>query len=105
LTDEKKPKDVHECNIAAIIYPSCHHDIRLGDILWPDKTGEWEIIKKGIPHFEGHYQLKIPLWGYETDNDPIVMEKWIDLAADHGINIFIFDWFWFENGPFLESSL
>jgi hypothetical protein len=33
------------------------------------------------------------------------MEKWIDAATDHGINIFIFDWYWFDEGPFLESSL
>jgi hypothetical protein len=74
-------------------------------MLWPEKTGEWEIIKKGTSRFEGHYQPKVPLWGYELDDDPKVMEKWIDAATDHGINTFIFDWYWFDEGPFLESSL
>lgn len=75
------------------------------EVLWPEGTGEWEIIKKGNPRFEGHYQPKVPLWGYELDNDPQVMEKWIDAATDHGVNTFIFDWYWFNNGPFLEGCL
>lgn len=100
--DEKTDK---EYNIAAYVWPSCHHDERFGDMLWPDGTGEWEVIKKGTPRFEGHYQPKIPLWGYEMDNDPRVMEKWIDAATVHGVNTFIFDWYWFDEGPFLESSL
>lgn len=91
--------------VAAYIWPSCHHDKRFGDMLWPEGTGEWEIIKKGTPRFDGHYQPKVPLWGYEPDDDPNIMEKWIDAATDHGVNVFIFDWYWFDNGPFLESSL
>jgi hypothetical protein len=91
--------------VAAYIWPSCHHDERFGDMLWPDGTGEWEVIRKGDPRFEGHHQPKVPLWGYEPDDDPKVMEKWIDAATDHGVNVFIFDWYWFDGGPFLESSL
>jgi hypothetical protein len=95
----------HDYYVAAYIWPSCHHDERFGDMLWPDGTGEWEIIKKGTPRFEGHYQPKVPLWGYELDDDPVVMEKWIDAAVDHGVNVFIFDWYWYDGGPFLESSV
>jgi hypothetical protein len=32
---------------AVYVWPSCHHDERIGDFLWPEGTGEWEIIKKG----------------------------------------------------------
>ncbi len=91
--------------VAAYIWPSCHHDERFGDMLWPEGTGEWEIIKKGNPRFDGHYQPRVPLWGYELDDDPKVMEKWIDAATDHGVNVFVFDWYWFDEGPFLESTL
>jgi hypothetical protein len=99
-------KEQDDYLVAAYIWPSCHNDERLGqDILWPEGIGEWEMIKKGNPRFEGHYQPKLPLWGYEMDDDPEVMERWIDLAADHGVDIFIFDWYWYDDGPFLESSL
>lgn len=108
-TPQAKDENLSELNddyyVAAYIWPSTHHDERFGDMLWPDGTGEWEVIKKGTRRFEGHYQPKEPLWGYELDDDPKVMEKWIDAATDHGVNVFIFDWYWFDEGPFLESSI
>jgi len=93
-----------EYYVAAYIWPSCHDEEMSREVLWPEEIGEWEIIKKGTPRFEGHYQPKIPLWGYEMDDDPKVMEKWIDAATDHGVNVFIFDWYWYDGGPFLENS-
>ncbi len=94
-----------EYTVAAYIWPSCHDDPIGREVLWPERTGEWEIIKKGNPRFQGHYQPKVPLWGYEPDNDPKVMERWIETATQHGINTFIFDWYWYNNGPFLEGCL
>ena len=94
-----------EYTVAAYIWPSCHDDPMGREVLWPEGTGEWEIIKKGNPRFAGHYQPKLPLWGYELDNDPKVMERWIDTATEYGVNTFIFDWYWFNNGPFLEGCL
>ncbi|MCA9430825.1 MAG: glycoside hydrolase family 99-like domain-containing protein, partial [Candidatus Omnitrophica bacterium] len=35
---------------------------------------------------------------------PKVMARKIDAAADHGIDAFIFDWYWY-NGPFLQGGL
>lgn len=94
-----------EYTVAAYIWPSCHDDPMGREVLWPEGTGEWEIIKKGNPRFAGHYQPKLPLWGYELDNDPKVMERWIDTATEYGVNTFIFDWYWFNDGPFLEGCL
>jgi len=103
---EKNPKETdNEIYVAAYVWPSCHYEERNATMLWPEKTGEWEVIRKGTPRFEDHYQPKVPLWGYEMDDDPAVMEKWIEAATEHGVNVFIFDWYWFDGGPFLESSL
>jgi hypothetical protein len=33
------------------------------------------------------------------------VEKWIDVATDHGVNVFIYDWYWYDEGPYLESAL
>ncbi len=104
-SQENVNKFKNDYYVAAYIWPSCHDDEIGRKILWPEGTGEWEVIKKGTQRFEGHYQPKVPLWGYEMDDDPVVMEKWIDAATDHGVNVFIFDWYWYDGGPFLESCI
>ena len=102
---QKDAEVKNEYYVAAYIWPSCHDDPMAREKLWPEGTGEWEVIKKGNPRFDGHYQPRQPLWGYELDNDPEVVEKWIDVATDHGVNVFVYDWYWYDEGPFLESAL
>lgn len=91
--------------VAAFVWPSCHDDSLGHKYLWGDGEGEWEVIKKGDARFEGHQQPKQPLWGYEHDNDPKVVERWIDTALKYGVNTFIYDWYWFMNGPYLEGAV
>lgn len=104
-TGKEAPPEKSNYYVAAYIWPSCHDDPLGREKLWPDGIGEWEVIKKGDPRFEGHYQPRQPLWGYELDNDPKVVEKWIDVATDHGVNVFVYDWYWYEGGPYLEGAL
>jgi hypothetical protein len=66
---------------------------------------EWDLLKAACPRFPGHQQPKVPLWGYEDESDPKVMAKKIDAAADHGIGAFIFDWYHYEDGPFLSRPI
>lgn len=47
--------------VAAYIWPSCHDDSLGRAKLWSEGSGEWEVIKKGNPRFEGHYQPRQPL--------------------------------------------
>jgi hypothetical protein len=94
-----------DCLVAAYVWPSCHDESRSREVFWTEGIGEWEIIQKGNPRFEGHSQPRVPLWGYLMDNDPIVFEKKISAAVEHGVDLFIFDWYWYEGEPFLESSL
>ena len=91
--------------VAAYIWPSCHDDSLAHAHLWADGEGEWEVIKKGNPRFEGHYQPRQPLWGYEHDDDPKVVARWIDQALKHGVNTFVYDWYWFMDYPYLEEAL
>jgi hypothetical protein len=66
---------------------------------------EWELVKSARPRFPAHEQPKVPLWGYEDESDPKVMARKIDAAADHGIDAFIFDWYHYNDGLFLERPL
>jgi len=91
-------------DIAAFVWPSYHPDDR-AKIFWPDGIGEWQTVKNNAAKFEGHQQPRYPLWGYINEADPYVAEMEINAAADHGVNVFIFDWYWYDGMPFLEGHL
>lgn len=102
---KSNPGDNPEMYVAAYIWPSCHDEPMSREKLWGEGIGEWEIIQKGNPRFEGHYQPRVPLWGYKMDDDPKAWEQKIDAAVSHGVNTFIFDWYWYDKKPFLEEAV
>ncbi|GAB5562189.1 MAG: glycoside hydrolase family 99-like domain-containing protein [Synoicihabitans sp.] len=91
---------------AAVYYfPNFHRHDRRNDLWYGDGWSEWDVLKKARPRFNGHNQPREPLWGYEDESDPAAMARKIDAAADHGLSAFIFDWYWYEDGPYLEAAL
>lgn len=66
---------------------------------------EWDLVRAATPRFPGHDQPKVPAWGYEDESDPAAMAKKIDAAADHGVDCFLFDWYWHDTGPFIDGGL
>ncbi len=65
---------------------------------------------KGMPT---HYTKRLatefagrtPLWGWRDDT-PALMERQIDLAADHGLAFFSFCWYWHDNkGPINAQAI
>lgn len=93
-------------DIAAFIWPSYTGDEPRTRIFWPEGYGEWQTVKsmtnKG---YEGCRWPRIPTWGYVNEADNRVMEMQIDCAVSHGVNVFIYDWYWYDNRPFLENCL
>ena len=67
--------------VAAFYWPAYHYEPR-SEFLFPEKTGEWEIIRNAVPKEEGHQQPKVPLWGYLDEADPKDMELKITTALD-----------------------
>ena len=92
-------------DIAAYIWPAYTGDEPRTRIFWPEGYGEWQTVKAMKPVIEGHAWPRKPLWGYVNEADPYVMEMQIEAAANHGVNVFIYDWYWFDNRPFLEQCL
>ena len=73
--------------VMAWYFPNWHPDPR--NDAWHGKGWtEWEVAKCARPRFPGHEQPRVPLWGYEDESDPAVMEKKIDAALRHGIDGF-----------------
>ena len=101
----QKNTDNGKITIAAYYFPNYHTDdtrnIRALGAGW----SEWELVKAAQPRFPGHDQPKVPLWGYTDEKDPKVMAQKIKTASDYGINCFIFDWYMYEDGPFLNRCL
>jgi hypothetical protein len=71
----------------------------------PKGESEWGVLQAAKPKFEGHIQPKVPLWGYQNEQDPAVMAQKIDAAADSGIDSFIFDWYWYDTGSKFGKAL
>ncbi len=101
---ESKAASSSGYDIAAYYWPAYHPEERWNSF-FKGNLGEWEIIRDCKPRFPGHQQPNVPAWGYENETDPLVMEKKIAAAASHGVNVLIFDWYWYDNQPFLEECL
>jgi len=92
-------------DIAAFIWPAYTGDEPRTRMFWPEGMGEWQSVKNAEPKKPGHKWPRKPLWGYVNEADPYVMEMEIACAARHGVNVFIYDWYWYDDRPFLENCL
>lgn len=92
-------------DVAAYIWPAYTGDEPRTRIFWEEGIGEWQTVKNAAAKPNGYLWNRKPLWGYVNEADPYVMRMQIDAAADHGVNVFIYDWYWYDGRPFLENCL
>ena len=93
-----------DITVAVYYFPNYHEDIRNAAYHGKGWT-EWELVKSARPRFENHRQPNIPAWGYTDEADPVQMAQKINAAVNHGIDAFIFDWYMYEDGPFLNRAI
>lgn len=100
-----KSKGQDKYQVAVYYFPNYHPDSI--NTKWHGKGWtEWEVVKAAKPRFKGHEQPKVPTWGYFNEADPKWAAKEIDLAANNGIDCFIYDWYWYSNtGQYLQEGL
>ncbi len=96
---------MNKYDIAAYVWPSYTGDELRTRIFWPDGNGEWQSVKNAVKKFPGHNWPRKPLWGYVNEADSEVMEMQINTAYEYGVNVFIYDWYWYDRRPFLENCL
>ena len=93
-------------DVAAFVWPAYQPEPRWAELgIFKAGKGEWQNVWEAVPKWEGHRQPLKPLWGYENEADPKVAAKKIDAAVAHGVNVFIYDWYWYGGRPFLEDAL
>jgi hypothetical protein len=98
VTDTKHPA------VVAIYYPHWHkydHGISWKGEGWT----EWVEMDAAKPKFPGHEQPKKSSLGNFDESDPKWVEKEINLAADHGIDVFLYDWYWYSGVRTMEEAL
>ena len=84
-------------DIAAYVWPAYTGDETRTRIFWQDGIGEWQTVRDS--------KMMPPLWGFVNEADPAAMEKEIETATNYGVNVFIYDWYWYDGRPFLENCL
>jgi hypothetical protein len=57
------------------------------------------LSRRMVEEFAG----REPIWGWRDDSQE-VMERQIDLAADHGLAYFAFCWYWHDNGKPINAK-
>ena len=96
-------------DIAAYVWPSYTGKELRSRQFWPDGIGEWQTVMSvpsRMPLKPADYEWdRQPLWGCCDEADPKVMEMQIEEAVRHGVNVFIYDWYWYDRRPFLEQCL
>lgn len=85
--------------------PPMRRTTRACGLSGPMGIGEWETVMTMQQRNPGHYWDRKPLWGYVNEADPAVMSMEIEQATRHGVNVFIFDWYWYDGRPFMETTL
>lgn len=91
-------------HVACYYFPNYHEDARNAAHHGAGWT-EWNLVREAKPRFPGHRQPRVPLFGEEDEADPAAFARKIDLAADHGVDTFLFDWYHYEDGPYLQRAL
>lgn len=96
-------------DVAAYIWPSYTGRDMRSRIFWPQGIGEWQTVLSTAANAAlkptDYIWDRKPLWGPVDEADPRVMEMEIQEATRHGVNVFIYDWYWYDRRPFLESCL
>lgn len=109
------PVESGECRVSAkprpdvlcVYYPHWHRypkgDEWFGAERW--KEGEWCFVKDAVPRFPGHRQPMVPSAGYLDESDPGDMAKEIAMAADAGIDVFLYDYYYYGGQVTQEEAL
>jgi len=90
--------------VVAVYYPHWHNYDH-GSAWKGEGWTEWEGLKAAVPRFPGHEQPKKPSWGCFDESDPKWVAREIELAADHGIDVFLYDWYWYSGVKNMEEAL
>ena len=91
-------------DVLCIYYPEWHVYPE-GEAIFGKGRTEWDYVDSAIPRFKGHEQPLRLVAGHPDDSNPSDVAGEIDLAADAGIDVFVYDWYWSDGHPIQHEAL
>lgn len=90
--------------VLAYVYPGWHPIPERDERFYPGFT-EWDLVEASRPRFEGHVQPRLPAWGRYDDRDPDAVARRIALCEDHGVDGWVFGFFWCRGKRVFQDAL
>ena len=97
----KKPEGL---TVAAYAFPN-YHPSALHNKIYSQGWTEYNLIRSARPWFEGHQQPRTPLLGELDESKPSTWETYNKLCKQSGIDVLIWDWYWYDGKPCLHEAL
>jgi len=104
IIDIQKAHRPSDLTVACYVWPSYHGSAIYDRLCAPGWT-EYELMRACRPWFAGHEQPRSPILGELDERRPQTWELYNRLAKGHGIDAWIFDWYWFNGEPSLHEAL
>ena len=96
-----------DLEVMAVYYPHWHKypkGIEWFSEKWDWSEAEWAFVKDPVVRFPGQINFK-PFGGYYSGSDPKDVETEIALAANAGIDIFLYDYYWYNGEKTQEEAI
>jgi len=100
--ESTEPPD--DLTVACYTCPLWHPSALFADQYAPGWS-EYVLMRGGRPWFPGHHQPRQPLLGELDERDPGTWSVYNELAKAHGIDVFIWDFYWYDRQPALHEAL
>ena len=104
VSDPARLKQPEGLTVACYTFPNYHPSALQARLYGPGWT-EYVLTRAARPWFPGHQQPRTPLLGELDESKPETWERYNELAATHGVDAFIWDWYWYDGGPALHEAL
>lgn len=96
--------DATGVTVAAYTFPGFHASA-LNEKLFAPGWSEYALMRGCTPWFPGHEQPRQPLLGALDERLPSTWEIYNRLAREHGVDAFIWDAYWYDDGPAFHEAL
>ncbi len=90
--------------VLAYYFPDWHKDPRNAQWFGP-AWDEWVLLRSARPRFPGHRQPRVPIHGHFDEASAEAAAQQISLARQYGVDGFLVDYYWYDDGPYLQAGL